>query len=152
MTRILELPVEQQVESVASMSIGELHDVYRFLFPNGGLQLPRSYIQRKVAYRMQEIAFGGLDAITANKIKEARRDLKDDIQGARHPGRTPLVGTSLIRVFRGQRYDVKVGDGFFEYAGKHHQTLSAVAQEITGKKTNGWVFFGLKSNSKAGAA
>jgi hypothetical protein len=152
MTRILELPVEQQVASVASMSIGELHDVYRFLFPNGGLKLPRSYIQRKVAYRMQEIAFGGLDAITANKIKETRRDLKGDIQGARHPSRTPLAGTRLSRVYRGQRYNVIVGDGFFEYAGRRYSSLTAIAVEITGSKHNGWVFFGLKSNSKVGPA
>jgi hypothetical protein len=151
MTRILELPVEQQVASVASMSMDELNDVYRLFFDRVP-QLPRAYMERKVAYRMQEIAFGGLDAITRNKLKEARRNLKDDIPGARHPNRTPLAGTRLSRVYRGERHDVTVGDAFFEYAGKRYPSLSAIAVEITGSKHNGWVFFGLKSNSKAVAA
>jgi len=152
MTRISELPVEQQLAAIPQMSIGELNDIHQLYFPDARTTLPRSYIERKVAYRMQEIAFGGLDAVTRNKIDEARRNLKDERPGSSRPNRTPLAGTRLTRVYRGQRYDVTVGDGFFEYAGKRYQSLSAVAVEITGIKQNGWVFFGLKSNSKAVAA
>ena len=33
----------------------------------------------------------------------------------------------------------------FEYLGRPYKSLSSVAQEITGTKWNGWVFFGLKN-------
>ena len=152
MTRISELPIEQQLAAVPVLSFGEFNDVYKIFCPGASTTLPRSYRERKLAYRMQEIAYGGLDAATAKKLKEIRSKLKHERPGSSRPNRTPIAGTRISRIYRGKRYDATVGDGFFEYAGKRYHTLSAVAQEITGNKTNGWTFFGLESRPKAGQA
>ena len=152
MTQFQELSVEQQVDAVSRMTTAELIAVCRFYFPGAALTLPRSYLERKVAYRVQELAYGGLDAATSRKLFEAKRNLKDDLPGAFHVNRTPLVGTRLVRVCRGVKHEATVGDGYFEYAGKRFESLSAIALEITGKKTNGWTFFRLGAKSRTVAA
>lgn len=58
-------------------------------------------------------------------------------------------GTRLVRKWKSKTYSVTVKTDGFEYAGKTYASLSKVANDITGSKWNGWVFFGLK---KAGAS
>jgi hypothetical protein len=106
MTPFHELSTEQQLVRVSSLMYNDLLAAYRSYFP-GSAEHPRSYIQRKLAYRVQELAYGGLDAVTANKAREAKRDLKDATPGSRLVNRTPLPGTRLTRDYRGQRYGVK---------------------------------------------
>ena len=56
-------------------------------------------------------------------------------------------GTRLKRVWHGKEYEVlALGNGRFEYNGQEYGSLSAVAKAITGKKWNGSLFFGVKSN------
>jgi hypothetical protein len=148
MTSFHELSTDQQVDRLNVLKLSDLLTVYRTYFP-GAAEHPRSYMQRKVAYRVQELAYGGVDAVTANKSKEALRDLKDAAPGARLVNRTPVCGTRLTRIYRGQRYDVIVCDGFFEYAGKRYESLGSIAKEIAGTRQNGWVFFGLGAAQKA---
>jgi len=148
MTRFHELSTEQQLTRANSLTYNDLLAAYRSYFP-GSAEHPRSYIQRKLACRVQELAYGGLDAVTANKAREAKRNLKDATPGARLVNRTPLPGTRLTRDYRGQRYGVIVCDGYFEYCGKRYESLGSIALEITGKRNNGWVFFGLGTPQRA---
>jgi hypothetical protein len=150
MTRLSEMTTEQQVASLPFMSIGEFDDAYRLYFPDASTALPRTYRQRKLAYRIQELAYGGLDKVSSEKIEEAIRNLKNERTGSSRPDRMPMVGTRLSRVYKGKRHDATVGDGFFTYAGKRYPTVSAVAHKITGRKVDGFAFFGLGSKSKAG--
>ena len=57
-----------------------------------------------------------------------------------------LPGTMLIREWNGERHEVMVLDGGFEYQGRKFRSLSAVAKHITGTKWNGPLFFGLRDN------
>jgi hypothetical protein len=56
----------------------------------------------------------------------------------------PVVGTQLIREWRGVEHKVTVLAEGFELEGRRYKSLSAVARAITGTQWNGWVFFGLK--------
>lgn len=58
------------------------------------------------------------------------------------------LGTRLVRVHKGNKHSVLVKSDGFEYAGQTYSSLSKIANDITGKRWNGWIFFGLK---KAGA-
>ena len=53
-------------------------------------------------------------------------------------------GTRLSKIHHGQEHTVLVKEGGFEYDGEYYKSLSKIANTITGKKWNGWVFFGLK--------
>jgi hypothetical protein len=56
----------------------------------------------------------------------------------------PVVGTQLIREWRGTEHKGAVlGDGF-EWEGRRYKSLSAVARAITGTQWNGWALFALK--------
>lgn len=57
-------------------------------------------------------------------------------------------GTRLVRMHGGKKHCVLVKPDGFEYAGKTYTSLSKIANEITGKNWNGWVFFGLKKASR----
>ena len=44
---------------------------------------------------------------------------------------------------------MKVLQNDFEYKGKRHRSLSAIAREITGTSWNGFLFFGLVQRGSA---
>jgi hypothetical protein len=56
----------------------------------------------------------------------------------------PVVGTQLIREWRGVEQPVTVVANGFEWQGRRFKSLSAAARAITGTQWNGPVFFGLK--------
>ncbi len=85
---------------------------------------------------------------------EQQAQLKQLIKQYRHTNcfnnRNPLKpGTRLVRIHNGEKHSVLVKANGFEYDGQTYNSLSKIANDITGKRWNGWVFFGLK---KAGAS
>jgi hypothetical protein len=53
-------------------------------------------------------------------------------------------GTRLVRVYQGRKHNVLVKTDGFEYQDHIYSSLSKIANDITGKHWNGWIFFGLK--------
>ena len=53
-------------------------------------------------------------------------------------------GTRLVRVYDGRKHSVLVTADGFEYGGRNYSSLSKIANDITGSRWNGWLFFGLK--------
>jgi hypothetical protein len=61
----------------------------------------------------------------------------------------PKVGTAIERAYKGKKLLVRVLDDGFEYQGKPHRSLSALAMAITGAKAmNGFLFFQLGKYAK----
>jgi len=105
----------------------------------------RSYLIRRLAYRIQELVYGGLS-------REARRKLAAIADGANGDARKTSCrcqatnlqpGTRLLRDWRGERYEVIVQEEGFLHGGKKYKSLSAVARAITGSHISGNRFFGL---------
>jgi hypothetical protein len=55
--------------------------------------------------------------------------------------RLPAPGTVLVREYKDRSVVVKVRLDGFEYDGRIYRSLSAIAQEVTGTKWNGFLFF-----------
>ena len=53
------------------------------------------------------------------------------------------IGTKFIREYKGEKYEVVATKEGFEFQNKKYKTLSAIANEITGKHWNGKKFFGV---------
>ncbi len=53
-------------------------------------------------------------------------------------------GTRLMRIYQGKKHNVLVRTDGFEYRDQIYASLSKIANDITGKRWNGWVFFGIK--------
>jgi hypothetical protein len=54
-----------------------------------------------------------------------------------------MPGGLLAKEHKGETHVVKVLDNGFDYDGRLYRSLSAIAQEITGTKWNGYLFFGI---------
>ncbi len=77
----------------------------------------------------------------------------DQTKPAQKAGRGELVrlapGTVLSRDFMGKTHRVvAMPDGQFEYGGKPYNSLTAIANEISGSRWSGPAFFGLRDAQK----
>jgi hypothetical protein len=107
----------------------------------------RRFLETRLAYRIQELALGGLRRETIKRLEKLGEQLdggKPDVRRRRIDGR-PLAGTRLIREWDGQRHEVVVHVDDFEYAGQRYKSISRIAMVITGTNRNGWKFFGMST-------
>jgi len=107
----------------------------------------RRFLESRLAYRIQELAYGGLKPETVGRLDA----LADNVAGA-DPGKRhgmakdrPITGTRLIREWQGAEHCVTVRDESYEYQGRPYKSLSAIARAITGTRWNGPLFFGLRN-------
>jgi hypothetical protein len=121
---------------------------WRELFETEPPPYNRRFLESGLAYRIQELAYGGLKPATVARLKELGRQFdKRDGRSIRKRtgGDRPIAGTRLIREYQGVEHCVTVRRDDFEYQGRPYQSLSAIARAITGTRWNGLVFFGLKN-------
>ncbi len=125
----------------------ELKRQWRDLFETEPPPYNRRYLESRLAYRIQALAYGGLKAATVERLEALADQVADHSlirRRIRHDDK-PVVGTQLIREWQGVEHKVTVRDDGYEYDGRPYQSLSSVARAITGTRWNGWVFFGLKN-------
>jgi hypothetical protein len=137
-----------RVAALKTASTPDLRGLWRQLFETEPPAYNRRFLESRLAYRIQELAFGGLKPETLKRLKALAEDLDggDPARRRRLAGANrPISGTRLIREWQGVEHCVTVLPEGFEYQGRPFQSLSAVAREITGTRWNGWVFFGLKN-------
>ena len=116
------------------------------------------YLRRKIAYRLQEDALGGLSRKAKARIAELiekcdpinNKVLRPTVVsggkavnrlGTMRDKRLPIPGTILRRRYKEQDIEVRVLEKGFEYNGKRYRTLTAVAVEVTGVHWSGYTFF-----------
>ncbi len=135
-----------QISALKSAPADALKARWRELFGTEPPPYNRRFLESRLAYRLQELAHGGLSADAHRRLKAAAGDLpaKGSKVGKRPAGDRPISGTRLIRDWKGVEHQVTVRDADFEYQGRPYKSLSAVARTITGTRWNGLVFFGLK--------
>ena len=126
----------------------KLKEQWRQLFESEPPAFNRRYLESRLAYRIQELAYGGLKPETVRRLEK----LGEELDGGRVDVRKrpandrPISGTRLIREYQGVEHCVTVRDDDFEYQGRPYKSLSAIARAITGTQWSGPVFFGLKSS------
>jgi hypothetical protein len=120
---------------------------WRRLFETEPPPYNRRFLESRLAYRIQELAHGGLKPETVRRLEELGEELYGDNKGRRRvrEDRKPIAGTRLIREWQSVEHCITVRDEDYEYQGRPYKSLSSVAREITGSRWNGWVFFGLKN-------
>lgn len=141
-----ESEVKRQLELLDLTNQAELREKFCELFGFEPGQTNIVNLRRRLAYRIQELHFGGLsDNDKEILIRIADGDPMANLQNKAKGMISKLRGTRYQRVWKGKKYEVIVlGDGTFEYDGTVYQSLSAIAREITGTRWNGKLFFGVK--------
>ncbi len=125
----------------------ELKAQWRELFGKEPPPFNRRFLESRLAYRIQELAYGGLKPETIARLEALGEQLDGgnmQVRKVRADDR-PIAGTRLIREWQGFEHCVTVLHEGYEYQGRPYKSLSAVARAITGTRWNGLVFFGLKS-------
>jgi hypothetical protein len=136
-----------QLAALKTAPIGALKDKWRELFDNEPPPYNRRFLEHRLAYRIQELTYGGLKPETLKHLRELAEDLDggDPARRRQPASQRPVAGTRLIREYQGVEHCVAVRDEDFEYQGRPYKSLSAIARAITGTRWNGLMFFGLKN-------
>jgi hypothetical protein len=134
-----------ELQRLAALAGKDLKVRYRKLYrsePPPGLS--RSLLLRALAYRLQEVALGGLSRSTRRRLAKAAGGSTDGPAATPVPILQPPPGTVLIREWHGVAHHVTVLDHGVHYGGEHYRSLSQVARLITGTRWSGPAFFGLR--------
>lgn len=133
--------------ALKTMSVNDLKAQWRSLFAADAPNNSRAFLEMRLAYRIQELSFGGLSRDTVRLLDA----LADEIEGKRvrksriADPRKPAAGTKLVREWNGTTHTVTVLRDGFEWQGRKYKSLSAIARAIAGTRWNGWRFFGLRA-------
>ena len=136
----LAMNVREELLELQDMKLAQLKQKWLALYgteaPNFGIQ----FLRRRLAYRIQELAYGGVTEPTLKKIREVNvpptRSYRKKLN--------LRAGTIICRIWHRKRYDVTVLQNGFEWEGKLYPTLSAIAKKISGTNRNGLEFFGIQ--------
>jgi hypothetical protein len=156
---------EVDVGELAGMDTRGLVEIHRELFGEERVVANASHLRRKIAWHVQARKEGGLPdsarqyALAVARGTALRVQISENVARRKkavpldrtvttavapeHGARLPLAGSLLMKDYKGRTILVRVFDHGFEYDGRKFTSLSAIAQDITGTKWNGWTFFGL---------
>ena len=154
--------IPAQIAKLQTLTVGQLCEEYERVFGEETRSRNRIWLWRRIAWRIQELEYGGLSERAKQRLEELTPDAESalrvpprELHEYRHKAvrqtrdsRRPRPGTVLMRHYKGQRMVVEVLPDGFSYEGQVFRSLSAVARAITGTQWNGWVFFGLNGEGK----
>ena len=142
-------PIPARLAALKTTPTPDLKAQWRDLFDSEPPPFNRRYLESRLAYRIQELAYGGLKPETIRRLEQLGEELDGgDRKKSRiraDQGRL-ITGTRLIREWQGVEQVVSVTAKGFDWQGRPYKSLSAIARAITGTRWNGWVFFGLKNH------
>jgi hypothetical protein len=125
----------------------DLKKQWRDLFETEPPPYNRRFLESRLAYRIQELAYSGLKPETIERLEALGEQLDGGniVLRRTRADDKPIAGTRLIREWQGVEHTVTVLQDGYEWQGRPCRSLSAIARAITGTRWNGWVFFGLKN-------
>ena len=135
-----------RLAALKTTPIVELKKQWRDLFESEPPPYNRTFLETRLAYRIQELAYGGLKPQTRARLAALAEQLHEG-KGKQRNRRDdrPVAGTQLIREWQGVEHVVTVVADGFEHEGRRYRSLSSVARTITGTQWNGPLFFGLRA-------
>lgn len=142
-----------ELAALKALSVNELKEKWETLFQKPAPNNARNFLELRIGYRLQELAYGGLSPDTRRALDR----LADEVEGKvkrktmTSDPRNPVLGTKLIREWNGVEYSVTVLADGYDLGGKKYKSLSAIAKAITGTNWSGFRFFGFRDNPRSAA-
>jgi hypothetical protein len=155
----VEVNIIAEVAALQRLTVGQLRQRFAELFGEATLASNRTWLVKRIAWRLQALAEGDLTERARRRAAELARDADLRLNPPRRKAtattttpepvpipapvdpRLPPPGTLLTRPYKGQLVQVQVLTDGFAYAGGVYLSLSAVAKAITGSHCNGYWFF-----------
>lgn len=135
-----------QVMELQTMDMEGLKERWKALFNTEPPAHNRAHMVKRLAYRIQELAYGELPQEATAQLREVA---EGHDQASKRSRNGPLAGTMLVREWGGERHEVTVTRDGYEYRGRPFKSLSAIARAITGTRWNGPLFFGIRKQEEA---
>jgi hypothetical protein len=151
-----------ELATLVEMTGAEMAEKYLALFGQPARSRNKDFLRKRLAWRIQELAEGGLSERALTRIEElgsaglaaARRPVRVRTTtspiprppGAARDPRLPPAGTVVRRVRGTTEHNVTILDEDFEYRGEKYGSLSKIARVITGTPWNGYLFFFSRAN------
>jgi hypothetical protein len=136
--------VAAQIANLACRPMSELWTLWDRYFQSRPEYPNRTHVESRIAYKLQEEAFGGLSPVIKQRLEAIGANHSKIKLRARPREFHFAPGTMLVREWGEREHQVTVtADGLFEYEGRHFSSLTAVARHITGSHWSGPLFFGL---------
>jgi hypothetical protein len=162
----MENTLSETIDTLKALSIGQLQMQYRQLFGEEHPTRHRDILVRRIAWRLQTLAEGGLSERARERAQELasdadirvlipRRALEETRPRGHSSGRDhrlPPAGAVLRRQYGDRTVEVTVLEDGFEHEGVRYGSLSAIATKVTGTRWNGFLFFamGRRTRGKRG--
>lgn len=161
------LNIAREVAALKRMTVKELRGRYVEAFGEATRSGNKDWLWKRIAWRMQANAEGGLSERARRRAEELANDA--DLRVRRPPDRPApspaptttstkvdfgdragalMPGTVLTRPYKGRTITVTVLHDGFEFEGEVYRSLSAVAAAVTGSHWNGWHFFGIATPNR----
>ena len=139
-----------QLTALPSKPTAELRALWHEFYGTEAPPYNRRFLESRLAYRVQELAFGGLSKATIERLDALAADerLVGRGKSKKRIANRPVAGTRLVREWQGVDHTVTVQADGFEYMGQRYASLSPIARRITGTRWNGPLFFGLRNHRK----
>jgi hypothetical protein len=156
------------IEQLRSLNVIALREKYQNLFGDQSRSSNKQYLFRRIAWRLQANAEGGLSERACHRAVQIadEADLRTrapkgflsaqvsatstiDHSQPQRDARLPASGSLLTRRLNDRQIVVKVLAEGFEFESRHYRSLSAIAREVTGTRWNGLLFFGLTERRDA---
>src|SRR4051794_35337108 len=149
--------VARELAALQRLTVPQLRLRYAEVFHETTNANNRTWLVKKIAWRLQALAEGDL----SERARQRALELANDADLRANPPETmplpvpieapaprpqaddrlPAPGTVLTRPYKGSVLQVKIRADGFEYQGQVYPSLSAVAKAITGSHCNGFLFF-----------
>jgi len=131
----------RQIIELETKPTAELRKLHNSLFDNKcNYNANKDSLKHKIAYRLQELALGGLKKDVKAKLERLASE-----NNTRPRNSELLPGTKIRKEYKGVMHEVEVLKNGFEYRGQTFRSLSAIARHITGTRWNGPKFFQLRT-------
>jgi hypothetical protein len=160
---MMNATIGQQLAELQRLTTPQLRARFAEVFGEHTPANNRAWLFKRIAWRLQALAEGGLSERARQRAAELANDadlrLNPPVpcrpakpvpvqppiptEPAAIDKRLPPAGTILTRKYKGQTLQVQVLQRGFAYHGQVFKSLSAVAKAITGSHCNGFWFFGL---------
>jgi hypothetical protein len=133
----------RRIAALHSLTAQQLREEWRRLYRGQPPRFSRDLLIRSLAYRLQELAYGGLSKATQRQLASLASEMatKGTVTVTADVRLRP--GARLMREWRGKTHTVIVRDDGFELAGTVYPSLTQIAHRITGAHWSGPRFFGL---------
>lgn len=158
--------VATELAALASMATPALAAKWEGLTGEKARSHNATNLRKRLAWRIQELAFGGLSEAALSRIEELAPSIgklqarpggggkgaggaKPIVGRPKRDPRLPEAGTVVVRVYDGARHEVTVLEEGFEYRGERYRSLSKIARTITGTAWNGFTWMGLSDRKRS---